>query len=303
MDANKSQTDKADPTRQIQPRDRGSVGDDSRLELKEGRPDRDVSSQRITGAGSPGTPGSEGRATASEAPRTPDVNQSPLAQMHRLIEKAGEEPFPDDIIHTLSEPIDDSLVDIKPNGAIFVSHPHYRDRLDRAFGVGGWALVPLAQPKTQGNRVVWWGFLKARGQYIGDAVGGCTYIVANSEMNWDDAAEGAKSDCLARCCKALPMFRECWDKEYADYWKATYAQEVAMPRTKSGKGWKKQGAAMRHFDVRPERADVSEYRRPERLEDANQAHIDSIPGNKPLKLASKDEYEDHADYYDDTREE
>lgn len=303
MDDYQPKTEHTHQVGALQPRNRDSMGDSASVGTQEGRPDRDLSNRQPARTNAPRIPGSDGGTAASQTSGTPDVNQSPLAQMHRLIEKAGEEPFPDDIIHTLSEPIDDSLVDIKPNGAIFVSHPHYRDRLDRAFGVGGWALVPLAQPKTQGNRVVWWGFLKARGQYIGDAVGGCTYIVANSEMNWDDAAEGAKSDCLARCCKALPMFRECWDKEYADYWKATYAQEVAMPRTKSGKGWKKQGAAMRNFDVRPGRAEESEYHRQDRLEDANQAHIDSIPGNKPLKLASKDEYEDHADYYDDVREE
>ena len=233
---------------------------------------------------------------------TPDPATSPLAQMHRLIERAGEEPFPDDIIRTLAEPIDAGLIDIKSNGSIFVSHPHYRDRLDRAFGVGGWALVPLAAPKRDGERVMWWGFLKARGRYIDSAMGGCSFVPSNMEMNYDDAIEGAKSDCLARCCKSLPMFRECWDKEYADAWKAQHAYEVQHAKNPNKRVWKKKGASMREFDVRPGRASVGEYNKPSRLEDENQRHIDAIPGNKPLLVQDKHDYQENEPGYNEWEE-
>jgi hypothetical protein len=203
------------------------------------------------------------------------------------------EPFPDDTIRILVESIDDTLVDIRPDGLIYVSHTHYRDRLDRAFGVGAWALVPLAAPRVDGNRVLYYGFLKARGQYIADAVGGADYWQKNPMDSYDNGVEKAKSDCLVRCCKALPMFRECWDKDYCDYWKATYAVEVAMPNTKSGRGWKKKGEIARNFDTRPYRAPTSEYHRPARIEDENRKQIEAMATDKPLRTWARDEYEEN----------
>lgn len=203
--------------------------------------------------------------------------------MHRLIEKAGEEAFPPEIQHILAEPITPEIVDIRPDGLIYVSHPHYRDRLDRAFGVGAWALVPLAAPRVEGNRLCWYGFLKARGQYIADAVGGTTYYPSNGNFAYDNAAEAAKSDCLTRCCKALPMFRECWDHEFAEAWKATYAHEVADQKSGGKKVWKKKGAAMRNFDVRPGRAPQGEYYRAPRIQDTQNAHVDAIAREGTLR--------------------
>lgn len=224
----------------------------------------------------------------------------PLAQMHKLIERAGEEPFPSDVIRILSEQIDDTLVDIRPDGLIFVSHPHYRDRLDRAFGVGGWALVPLAMPKIQDNRVLYYGFLKAHGRYIADAVGGHQYYPNNRMGNYDNSVEAAKSDCLVRCCKALPMFRECWDKEYGDYWKATYAELVAPQGNRGERIWRKKGTAVRGFTARPDRDPEDEFRKPPRIEDENNAHMAALKEDKPLRTVSKDEYSDNApDYGDD----
>lgn len=230
---------------------------------------------------------------ASASPGT----TGPLAQMHKLIERSGEEPFPNEIICILSEPIDDRLVDIRPDGLIYVSHPHYRDRLDRAFGPGAWALVPLAQPKVSGNRVIYYGFLKARGQYISDAFGGASYYPQNRDGNFDNSAEAAKSDCLVRCCKALPMFRECWDKEYADYWCATYAEQGVTRQSQGKVVWKKKGEAMRDFTLRPDRQSESEFRKRESLLDENQRHIDSIPGNRPLLTRANEAFNENSDSY------
>lgn len=299
MNGNKSPHDATDKVGKQQSRNLDSVGAEKRVESEEGRSTNLVLDRQPVGASTISVSGSDRGAENSQGPLSTQSTQSPLAQMHRLIEKAGEEPFPSDIIRILSEPINDSLVDIRPDGLIFVSHPHYRDRLDAAFGVGGWALVPLAAPRVQDNRALYYGFLKARGQYVGDAVGGNPYYPGNAQGSYDNSVEGAKSDCLVRCCKALPMFRECWDKDYGDYWKSLYATEVAMPGTKSGRGWKKNKEAMRNFDVRPGRSGYDEFHKPPRVETENQAHIDSIPGNKPLRILSQDEHDEtEPDYYD-----
>ena len=219
--------------------------------------------------------------------------------MHRLIERAGEAPFPDDVIRTLAEPINDSLVDIRPDGLIYVSHPHYRDRLDAAFGVGGWALVPLAAPKVSGNRVIYYGFLKARGQYIGDAFGGAEYLPQNRNGNFDNSAEAAKSDCLVRCCKALPIFRECWDKEYADFWKATYAEQVGSNGGRGPRVWRKKGTAMRGFSARPDRDPESEFRKIATVDIENAAHMAAIKEEGRLRIGARDVHNENEPGYDD----
>jgi hypothetical protein len=247
------------------------------------------------------TAGSGGTEVATPASGNPPVS-GPLAQMHKLIERAGEIPFPDDVVRILSEPIDDSLVDVRPDGFIYVSHPHYRDRLDRAFGPGAWALIPLAVPRVQDNRVLYYGFLKARGQYISDAVGGAQYYPNNSNGSYDNSVEAAKSDCLVRCCKALPMFRECWDNEYEDYWLATYAEQGVTRQSPHKKVWKKAGTAMRDFTMRPDRQHLGEYYRAPRVTDEQNAHVEAIAAEGTLKTFQKDEYNDNAEDYQDGRE-
>lgn len=248
-------------------------------------------------------PSTTNRGTSdSGLPQKPDPANSPLAQMHALIQRAGEEPYAPDTVRVLRKPINDAVVDIRPDGFIFVSHPHYRDLLDEAFGVGGWALVPLAAPRVEHNKVLWYGFLKAHGRFVDAAIGEMAYFPGKYRSSYGNSAEGAKSDCLVRCCKSLPMFRECWDKEYADYWKSNYAVDYPDPDNPGEVLWKKRDEAKRNFDIKPGRAHQSEWRKPVRVEDENQAHIDAIAGEGRLRLTSKDEYNDTEDFVNDGRE-
>lgn len=281
-----------------QPSDNNPIRDSSRLESQGQRPVGDVFVRRNDSDRAPGVPGNHGGTAVDPKTDRPDLGSTPLGQMHRLIERAGEVPFPDDIIRILSEPIDDTLVDIRPDGLIFVSHPHYRDRLDAAFGVGAWALVPLDKPQIKDNRVVYWGFLKARGQYIGDAVGGSQYYPNNAQGSYDNSVEAAKSDCLVRCCKALPMFRECWDREYADYWKATYAEQGVTAQSRGQKVWKKKGIAMRDFTTRPDRQSQGEMHRATRVTDEQKAHIEAIANEGTLRIAARDEHNENEPDHD-----
>lgn len=261
--------------------------------VRSGASDAGLSTQQTTGGPT---------VQASQATGGGISSTSPLAQMHSLIERSGEMPFPPEVQEILSQDAPEGIVDIKPNGAIYVSHPYYRDVLDRAFGVGGWALVPLEPPRIKGDRAIWYGFLKARGQYIESAYGGCTFVPKNREMNEDDAVEGAKSDCLTRCCKAFPLFRNLWNADFAAEWKARYAYQVENPNYPGRRVWKKKGIPMSGIEGKPGRGYQSPFRKPARIQDENQQHIDSIATDKPLGLQSQDEYNDNADYYDDARE-
>lgn len=208
------------------------------------------------------------------------TSESPLGQMHALQARAGEQPWSPRVVAIVCAPIDDSLVEILPNGVIDVPHKHWRDRMNDAFGVGGWAHIPLASPKQADGEVAYYGMVKALGQFVGDAVGGCKYIPNNDKQTYADCVESAKSRSFKRCCKQLGMFLELWDKSYQDYWKSLYAEEVPMSGTRSGKGWRKKREYARKFQPRAE----------------------VIGKDRPLLLAANDEYNDNVGFDDDGRE-
>jgi len=255
-----------------------------------------IASQQVQQKAPPPPPPAEG--TDGAPPPVTDRFFGAWQQMHQLMEKAGEQGFDQRIIDILSEGFDERIIDIKPNGTVFVSHIHYRDRLDRAFGPGGWALIQLGMPKLENKRVLWFGFLKANGQFIESAIGGTPYVTSRDgyfEMNYDDCIEGAKSDCLTRCCKALPMFRQLWDKSYADYWKATYAEEGYNTRTQK-KEWKKKGEAMRNWTTRPERSSESEFKKPASLDKENLQHLNAIAKEGTLRAMPDPDWPEEHEY-------
>lgn len=132
-------------------------------------------------------------------------------------------------IAILTEPTDPSLVEFKPAGNRMIgSVPHieYRRRLARAFGPGAWAIRPLEQ-RIHERRVLYHGALYIQGRYIAEAWGGNDYHPNNPQMAWDDALEGAKSNCLTRCCKDLGMFSEAWEPGWCD---RVYDERMAQKR-------------------------------------------------------------------------
>jgi hypothetical protein len=62
------------------------------------------------------------------------------------------EPFPKEVADILLEAADPADVEIKPDGIIYLPEIKYRRILNRAFGPGGWGLVPrgesIVTPKT-----------------------------------------------------------------------------------------------------------------------------------------------------------
>jgi len=218
------------------------------------------------------------------------------------MERAGEEPFPPEVQRVLAQNATDEIVSIKPNGAIYVAHPIYRNVLDAAFGVGGWALVPLEPPRIKGNRAIWYGYLKAHGRYIDSAYGGCDYVPSNRTMNEDDAVEGAKSDCLTRCCKSFPLFRNLWDHDYAEEWKQKYAYEVVDRKNPDRKIWKKKGQPMPGIEGKPGRGHQSEWRKPPDVRKEQEAHVEAVANEGSLRMLARDEYQEDPEYQWDREE-
>jgi hypothetical protein len=94
----------------------------------------------------------------------------------------------------------------------YLSHNGYRDRLDAAFGLGGWGMVPMGMPVEKDKAV-----------FVPYAlvIDGVPRVYAWGEqalhkMTYGDALEGAKSNAIVRCGKELGIARELWDRKHVD---------------------------------------------------------------------------------------
>ena len=147
----------------------------------------------------------------------------------------------------LEEKLDPLDVLIRPDGNVYVPWPYYAGRLNRAFGILQWGLIPQGSPGLRpigkyGQILVAWGhWLIVRGTPIGFAIGETTYNPTNPMMSYADACEGAKSSSLARNCKLLGMTLELWDAEWVANWKRQYAEQYTDD--KGNLKWRKKRAS------------------------------------------------------------
>lgn len=116
----------------------------------------------------------------------------------------------------LRRPVEDRELDWKPavmNGPPiipFLSHNGYRDRLDAAFGLGGWGMVPVGMPKEVDGAVYAPYALMVDGVPRAYAWG----EQEKHKMSYGDAIEATCSNAIVRCGKALGIARELWNRQH-----------------------------------------------------------------------------------------
>lgn len=165
---------------------------------------------------------------ANDGPLSYEPNNNPPPQYAVGFDGMSAKPFDEAIRKVLAEPVDPNDVETKPDGIVYLPGIFYRDRLTRAFGVGGWAIAARGPVKTRsqggGELVIWPGALFCLGRFVSEAIGQCVYYPNNKGMTYADAVEGAKTDCITRCCKDLSIARELWDPGWRTEWQAKYAE-------------------------------------------------------------------------------
>lgn len=166
----------------------------------------------------------------------------------RNFQGISEAPYPQETQDVLNGSIDADKVQIKPDGILYYPQVEYRKLLRKAFGGGGWAIRRL-DITMKDNVVMFDGELWTLGRYAAGAIGEQDYIPNNGNMSEATAVEGAKSDCLTRCCKDLGIAEELWDPQYIAKWKDEYAVQVWCENVKDGKGKKK--LLWRRKDAKP----------------------------------------------------
>lgn len=153
---------------------------------------------------------------------------------------ASSKPCSPKQIEILMEAVDPQTIEIRPDGIIYMPQTFYRRRLNRAFGPGGWAVVPKGELSMKANFLYRPYALFCAGRFISEAIGSQEYFESNSTMNFADAAEGVKSNAIERCCKDLGIASELWDKGWIESWISSYAIQVtAYVKGQSRKLWRR----------------------------------------------------------------
>lgn len=151
----------------------------------------------------------------------------------------GSAPFPGHAQEILAQPIQPQDIEMKPDGMIYLPEIKYRRILSRAFGAGGWGLVPRSETIVTDALVTREYALVCLGRLVGIARGEQSYFAPG---NIPTATEGCKSNALMRCCKDLGIASELWDPYFIKDFKSKYCEEkfvehVVTKRTK--KIWKR----------------------------------------------------------------
>ncbi|KAJ2676701.1 hypothetical protein GGI25_003453 [Coemansia spiralis] len=143
-------------------------------------------------------------------------------------------PFEQRISDILMAPISESEIEIKPDGLLYLPEIKYRRILNRAFGPGGWGLVPRGAHSVAGRTLSREYALVCLGRFISQARGEQDFF---DEGSLATATEGCKSNALVRCCKDLGIASELWDPAFVSEFKANYCIEEFV--THAVKGTKK----------------------------------------------------------------
>lgn len=164
---------------------------------------------------------------AADAPPAP----VPIERVDPLSFVEDAPAFSAETIAVLATPVNPDLVEARatqkdgPEKLLFVPWVHYQAILLKAFGPGGYRMVPRAVARQEGNVVTWVGALFVRPpgerkfQFIKEAKGECGM---HGGMTMGNAAEGAQSDCLVKCCKGLGIFMELFDPAWRAAWERNH---------------------------------------------------------------------------------
>jgi len=151
----------------------------------------------------------------------------------------------------LLAPVDPQDVQIKSDGTVFVPWVHYARRLTKAFGPMGWTPMRLGRDRTDDGAVLVPVALVVEGRLVRDALGECKQ---QSKMSYASALEGALSDGITKCCKALEMFSELYDPNWSEWWKEEYAvlvHAMRYPSDKFGWYWRRKDRPRQFFKEEP----------------------------------------------------
>jgi len=134
---------------------------------------------------------------------------------------------------------------------IYIEHAALRERLDNVLGMGQWCPIQIrrwAEPfeyekdvwennrrtgakKTVTGQVIYIELvLLIRSCFVASAIGSMDYYPDNHTQDYGDAAEGAETAALRRCCKHIGIGLQAWRKDWTLGW---WERHNAKKRTRT----------------------------------------------------------------------
>lgn len=131
----------------------------------------------------------------------------------------------------LAEPVPIAEVRIKPDGAVYLSHPSYTRWFNRAFGRLGWAVEPhRMKPEKAGSFVMLPYVFRVHGKPVLFAWGEQEYFESNRGQSFGDAIESTQASALRRFAKRMGVSLELWEKEFGDEFKRSHCIRVKVKK-------------------------------------------------------------------------
>lgn len=134
---------------------------------------------------------------------------------------ASEESFSKETIAILQAELSSEDIEVKPDGVLYMPESRYRKILLKAFGPGGWCLVPRSAHSFQ-NKVLSREYaLYCGGRFVSQVRG---HALVQDFSNPAMASEAVRSNALMRACKDLGIGNELWDPTFVMQWKSVHAE-------------------------------------------------------------------------------
>ncbi|KAK9728059.1 hypothetical protein K7432_001311 [Basidiobolus ranarum] len=165
--------------------------------------------------------------TEAFSQRTDEIGES----WSNSFEGISSEPFPREIADLLLAEIDLKEIQIKPDGIPYLPEIKYRKILNRAFGPGGWGLVPRGSHSVSEKTISREWALVCLGRFVSQARGEQDFF---DPTGLPTASEGCKSNALMRCCKDLGIASELWDPQFISKFKREHCVEVWATNVERG---------------------------------------------------------------------
>ncbi|CAI5758816.1 unnamed protein product [Candida verbasci] len=144
----------------------------------------------------------------------------------------GSQPFSKEICDVLLNEIDEKDVECKPDGLIYLPEIKYRRILNKAFGPGGWGLVPRTESYITNSQISREYGLICHGRLVSIARGEQDFFGGEEKIT--TALEGCKSNALMRCCKDLGIASELWDPTFIRSFKTRNCEEYFAQHATTG---------------------------------------------------------------------
>lgn len=145
-----------------------------------------------------------------------------------LFAGAAEAAFPPEVSNIINAGLSPEDIEVKPDGAIYLPESRYRRILCKAFGTGGWCLMPRGAHTINGGVLSREYALYCAGRFISQVRG---HAAIQGFSNPAMASEVARSNALMRACKDLGIGNELWDPAFVAEFKAAHATRRPDPAT------------------------------------------------------------------------